>query len=99
MELYHATDEAGAHGIMKHGFAVSHLADSPKPAWLCSTKESATTGSAEGDWLVIVDMPQEVAEEYRHRFDDGTAYLDNYLIPWDVVNAYVPFRYERCRPG
>jgi hypothetical protein len=98
VELYHATDEAGVLGIMKHGFVVSHLQDSQGSAWLCSTTESTITGSVGHEWIVIVDMPSEVAEKYRYRFDDGTPYLDNYLVPWEVVNAYRPFRYERLKP-
>ncbi len=83
---------------MKDGFAISHVRDSRESVWLCSTKESATTGRANRERLVIVDMPEEIAEEHRYRFADGTAYLDNYLIPWEIVNAYRPFRYELCRP-
>lgn len=47
-------------------------------------------------WWVIVDMPEEVAEQYRHRFDPVELYDDNDPVPWTVVNRYEPSRYERA---
>jgi hypothetical protein len=46
---------------------------------------------------VIADVPDEIAEQYRHYFEDGTPYLDNYLVPFDVINRHRPFRFERWR--
>lgn len=48
---------------------------------------------------MVVEMPDEIAERYRYRFDDGSPYLDNYMIPFAVVNAYMPFRAESMDSG
>jgi hypothetical protein len=42
-----------------------------------------------------VDCPDEVGVRHRHLFEDGTPYLNYYLVPVDVINKYLPFWYER----
>ena len=37
---------------------------------------------------VCAELGAREAEPHRYRFDDGAPYLNGYLIPWDVVNAY-----------
>ena len=93
--LFHATDASGTDGIRERGFGISHLRDSPESSWFTSARSEVSTGSAQLEWLVIVELPDDVARQYRHRFEDGTIYLSNYLVPWDVVNQYRPFAYER----
>ncbi|NNM44512.1 hypothetical protein [Knoellia koreensis] len=94
MRLHHYTNEAGARGIEARGFAVSHVGDSAGRSWFTDGVDSfVATGSRE--WRVTVEIPDDVAEAYRYRFEDGTPYLGNYLVPWEVVNAYRPFTVER----
>ena len=95
MRLFHATDDEGAQGIRVHGFAKSRVRDSAGCAWLADAREGATTGSADRTWLVIIDMPDEIAEAHRYRFRDGTPYLGNFCMPFEVVNRYRPFTFER----
>lgn len=95
MELFHATDETGLQGIRAGGFRISHVGDSA--AWFADTREGAATGRAGRSWLVIVDLPEDEAEKYRYRFEDGEAYLGNLCIPFEVVNAVAPFRFERAQ--
>jgi hypothetical protein len=97
MQLYHATDDAGAQGIRAEGFRVSHVRDSAGCAWFADTREGAATGRAGRDWLVILELPADEAEKYRYRFEDGEAYLGNFCIPFDVVNGGGPFQFERVR--
>jgi hypothetical protein len=94
--LYHATDAAGVEGIPESGFAHSSLSDSPNANWLSSSREEAETIAACTGWLVIVEIPSEFAEQHRYRFSDGTPYLDNYRVPWAVLNEYRPFRFARA---
>ena len=93
--LFHGTDDEGVQGIQADGFKVSHVRDSAGRAWFADTPEGATTGSADRRWLVIVDLPADIAEIYRYRFDDGEPYLGNFCVPFDVVNAAAPFRFEK----
>lgn len=90
MKLFHSTTAQAADAILVSGFAVSHVKDSVGHAWLCSSVESTQTGR-DPEVLVVVEIPAEVAECYRYRFDDGSPYLDNYLTPFKVVNSYMPF--------
>jgi hypothetical protein len=96
VELFHVTDETGVRGICTNGFAVSHVGDSKCCSWFSSNRSSgAETASKSSKYVVIVDLPDEVAERYQALHQDGTPYLDNFLIPWDVVNAHQPFRFEQ----
>lgn len=61
-------------------------ASKPDDGWVATSRR---------DWWVIVDVPDELAERYRHYFDDGTPYLDNYLVPFNVINGCRPFTYQR----
>jgi hypothetical protein len=88
MRLYHITDTGPA--IVERGFDPTARRDRSIPEghhWLADSPEDTTTGYGR-DHLVTVDVPDEVAARYRYRFDDGTAYLGNYLFPTDVINAY-----------
>jgi hypothetical protein len=95
MNLYHATDDAGIDGIRQHGFGQSHLVDSPDASWLSSSRERAVSTTSRTGWIVIVDVPEAIAEQHRYRFKDGEPYLDNYLVPSAVLNEYRPFQFER----
>lgn len=95
MLLFHATDEAGRRGIEAEGFAVSHQKDSPGAAYLSDARDDPQLASRDGCW-VIVDLPDEVAQEYLYTFDDGTVYEGVYRVPWNVLNAYRPFTYEHA---
>ena len=44
---------------------------------------------------MIIDLPADIAEICRYRFDDGDPYLGNFCVPFDVVNAAAPFRFEK----
>jgi hypothetical protein len=58
--------------------------------------EGTTLAGQQPEWLVVVELPDEVAEQYRYRFEDGTPYFGNYCIPWEVVNEYrATFRFDR----
>jgi hypothetical protein len=95
MFLYHSTDDDGKAGIERAGFAVSHDRRYPNGNWFFGTKVGAHIGRGQ-DWWVIVDLPDEVAHKYAD--PDGTgepALQDYYQIPFYVVNACAPFRYER----
>jgi hypothetical protein len=94
VELFHGTDNAGARGIEHIGFAVSHVGDSPGQSWLCSHRESVVTGSATLEYLVIVELPDLIAHQYQSEAG-GEPYLDNYVVPWAVLNAHRPFRFEQ----
>jgi hypothetical protein len=91
VKLYHSTDKAKIAGIREHGFAVSHVRDSPGSAWFTSERRYVETGGR--DWLVVVEMPPEEAE--KHRAEDlGWGYT----IKFDIVNRYRPFHYEPLDP-
>jgi hypothetical protein len=95
VRLYHATDDKGVAGIRAQGFALSYVRDSGGAAWFAGTREGADTGSANRTWLVVVEVPDEVADAHRYRFEDGSPYLDNFRIPFEIVNIYKPFKFER----
>jgi len=42
-----------------------------------------------------VEIPEEIARPFRYLFDSGEQYLSNYLVPFDVLNRYQPFTFER----
>jgi hypothetical protein len=94
--LYHGTDEKGAVGIKARGFGLSHLADSARMSWFSEEPDECTKlAGRQPEWLVVVELPDDVAERHRYRFEDGTPYLGNYLIPWDIVNEYrSTFRFQ-----
>jgi hypothetical protein len=95
MKLYHATNEAGRRGIGERGFAESHVPDSEGCVWFCSNKDETDSGGVDREWHVVVEVPHDVAMDLEYRFPDGSPYPGNFLIPFDVVNAYTPFVYER----
>ena len=70
------------------------MRDSAEASWLGSDRRDLETAGTARERVVIVEMPDEIAQRYEH-FVDVIRYLSNYLIPWEVVNAYRPFRYER----
>lgn len=96
MRLFHGTDDDGARSIRSDGFARSDVDDSHEQSWFAETRDGAATASRKVRWFVIVNIPDDIAERHRYRFDDGTAYLGNFLIPWRVVNGYQPFTFERA---
>jgi hypothetical protein len=95
LKLYHFTDDAGAAGIRECGFARSNLLDTPEASWLATTRESAEMTASHDGWIIEVTIPDEVAAQYRSRFADGETYLDNYRVPWVVLNTHQPFGFER----
>jgi hypothetical protein len=96
--LYHSTSEAGKIGIEHEGFARDDR-HCPKGSWFHSPKPrpDEVVATWKQDWWVMVELPDDVAALYHHRFDDGTYYDGVYCVPWDVLNQYRPFRYERWR--
>jgi len=96
VQLFHGTDDQGVRGIRAKGFRVSHVGDSAGCSWFADSRDGATTGSAARQWLVIVDISDDKAEKHRYRFEDGEPYFGNFCIPFDVVNAVAPFRFERA---
>lgn len=98
MKLYHYTDDDGVAGIRADGFAGSQVPDSRGREWLSA--DPALGPIARGrDWVVVVEIPDDLAEQHRHRFEDGEPYLDNYLVPIEVLNAHRPFDYRRITPS
>lgn len=94
VDLHHSTTEENARSIMREGFAVSHVSDSQGCTWFSSPRDHAFRANI-GCWWIIVSIPDAVAERYRGRLPDGTQYLDNFKVPWDVVNSYrATFRVE-----
>jgi hypothetical protein len=97
--LYHSTDEAGKIGIETKGFGLSHTAEFPEASWFCAHKDPLI-GSSVG-WWVIVEMPDDVAAA--HQFEAfhfvpshfQLSDVEFFLIPWNVVNRYRPFQFER----
>jgi hypothetical protein len=90
-----------ADGIKARGFGVSHLADSPGRSWFAHEQDGCGRLATGEGWLVVIDVPREIAEKYRYRFEDGSCYLGNYCIPSEVVNEYrSTFRFVRLdRPS
>jgi hypothetical protein len=76
LELYHATNDTGAEGIQREGFARSGLADSTGASWMSASREGAVAVAGSHEWMVVVSIPSEIAEQHRHRFSDGEPYLD-----------------------
>jgi hypothetical protein len=56
------------------------------------------TAVKDRDWWVIVDVPDDVVEAHRYKYDDEP---DPYQtrLPHDVANRYRPFTFERITPG
>ena len=97
--LYHSTREAGKVGIQAEGFRLSHIEDHPLASWFCAHQDPVIGGGP--GWWVLVDVPDAVAEAYQfnafHFVPCGFTLSDVefFLIPWDIVNRYQPFRFER----
>ena len=99
MILHHSTDQPGKTGIEMQGFGVSHVEAWPDASWFCAHKD-ALIGAGVG-WWVIVDIPDEVAAA--HQFEAfhfvpshfQLSDVEFFLIPWNVVNRYRPFQFER----
>jgi hypothetical protein len=97
--LYHSTHEAGKIGIQTEGFGLSHVEDHPVASWFCAHQDPVI-GDGPG-WWVIVEVPDDVAAAHQFnafhfapcRFQLSD--VEFFLIPWDVVNRYRPFRFER----
>lgn len=94
MRLYHQTDRSSAESIMTIGFSGSAIGDSVGHNWLSSSISDTQLGVGRG-WVVVVELPTEEAERYRHYFDDGRPYFSNYKVPVEVLNAHRPF--AMCR--
>ena len=96
--LYHGTDtHERCQAIRNNGFTESTLPDSKGCAWLASSLDRAQPGFPEHtarDWLVIVELPDHVAERHRVRFPTGDS-SDLFKVPVDVLNRRQPFRYEQ----
>jgi len=88
VRLYHATSERKARDILVRGFAVSHVRDSPDGSWFSSDPCSCISDVPDAELFVVVDIPDEIAELHRYILPDGSLYLDNYFVPWTVVNRY-----------
>ena len=96
MLLYNSTDDAGKVGIEAAGFSISRTPDAEGRAWFSGSQpDDGWVATSLRDWWVVVEMPDEEAERYRHYFEDGTPYLDNYLVPFVVINRYRPFGFGR----
>jgi hypothetical protein len=100
MLLYHSTNDTGKAGIEREGFAVATNRLEQGKAWFHPHKRELEAVARHG-WWVIVDMLDDVANEYLYKYGsegEDTSELDRrfpkYHIPFDVVNAYQPFRYE-----
>jgi hypothetical protein len=95
--LYHVTDDGP--GIVAKGFDPERRRDESIPRgfhWLSASLDGTRSGYGRAH-LVIVEVPDSVAEQYRYRFDDGQPYLDNYLFPTEVINSYQStFRWEQA---
>jgi hypothetical protein len=94
VELFHETDEDGKRGIEGDGFALSLHPDLSGRASL-SSRRSETMSSRGKGWLVVVTMCDDVAEPYRDQHVDGELDRTHFSLPFDVVNACRPFRFER----
>lgn len=88
--LFHVTDDAGKRGIQKMGFGVSRTPDSPRSAWLRDDQHHPQLTNVVGEWWVIVEVPDDVAEANRYEHDNHM-----FCVPWVVLNAYRPFGYQR----
>lgn len=89
MELYHRTPHGPA--ILEHGFAICHTRDQGADiAFLAGSREGTCSGKR-GDWLIVVDVPDDVAEAHAVRFN---GLLSHYQFSFADINAY-PRRLER----
>lgn len=98
MILCHLTDDEHKKGIERRGFAESGPRDSQGHSWFWGCEESARREVRPYHrWLVMVDIPDDVAAQHEGRIDpeDPTSdrYLDTYFVPFDVVNQYQPFSF------
>lgn len=95
MRLYHVTDEGP--NIVANGFDPTKRRDESIAEglhWLADSVDGTGSGYGRAH-IVSVEVPDEVAEQYRYRFEDGTPYLGNFLFPTDVINRYHhTFRWE-----
>jgi hypothetical protein len=93
MLLHHRTPDGPK--IMREGFTVCHTPndDDVPVAWLADQLRHTRSGH-QGEWLVTVDVPDEVA--HAHRYPGPSAPVPGlYWLPFDVINAYQPFKLER----
>ena len=96
MILFHVTDKAGAQGIRTRGFGVSHLPDSVDCSWFNTDPELCRRTASHLGWLVVVEVPDHLAEPYRATFENGTLDIGDFCIPWGVVNRFRDsFRFEQ----
>lgn len=91
--LFHGTDDAGAEGIRLHGFAVSHVGDSQGRSWLTRDPSWSDTAGTTVTMFVLVEMPDEVANEYRYHFGPNDPHPQDHLVPFEVLNRYRPFTF------
>jgi hypothetical protein len=95
MRLYHATDDVGKAGIEQQGFARSITADTPDRCWFTSSQDHPLT-TRQG-WWVVVDIPDEEAETYRHSYSDGRLDPYSFAIPFAAINRHrASFIFERA---
>jgi hypothetical protein len=71
MKLYHRTDEAAAKGIMEGGFGLSHVKDSSGKSWFSANPKRHNPDGMGLNFLITVEMPDEVAERHRYFFKDA----------------------------
>jgi hypothetical protein len=94
VRLFHSTDIASAWTICEAGFLGSRVRDSQGKVWLAESMEGAVGSAYATGCFVVVDLPDELAERHRYRFDDGSPYLDAFLVPVETVNSARPFGIE-----
>jgi len=90
VKLYHRTTEGQK--IAEEGFAVCHIPQGGDSVWLCSSEDGTRAGKG-GDWMVIVTLPDDVAERYVYE-REGDRIEGLYEIPQAVINGYMPFELE-----
>jgi hypothetical protein len=100
MLLYHSTDATAKARIQQEGFTVAHNKKEQGKSWFHTKKGEHRVAAGLG-WWVLVEMPDDVADEWLYPYGgagEDTTELDRrfpqYHIPFDVVNEHGPFDYE-----
>jgi len=79
MRLYHAT--YSGEDLLAHGFG-------ERGAYFAATIEGTRDHrGGRRTHLLVVDVPDEIAEQYRYRLPDGRP-VDEFIFPAEIINLY-----------
>jgi hypothetical protein len=94
MMLYHRTTERGRSGIEADGRICAMRYVAGRVAFTSSWAELPTRPDP---WVMVVDVPDDVAAPWKAPADEGGS-AHEYWLPVDVANAY-PRRWVRWSAG